>query len=167
MAVAVLQGQGSGSAVDFGPLLRHGEISASSALLDPQDLLGSLGASTAAPPACLGSQGDGGTGSDVPAVPCLPELPSTSAPCQAAAARIFSSISFISNCLLQASPNSPQDQEGAPLPRLCRGDLGSTPREGLYQRSCELRSSRASAPGLDWEQSPVFGTQWWFRNLMK
>lgn len=104
-----------------------------------------------------GGQGDGGTGSDIPAVPCLPELPCTSAPCQAAAPRSFSSISFTSNCLLQPSPSSSQNQEGAPWPRLCRGELGSIHTSGraLPQRSHELRTSRASAPVLDREQSLI------------
>lgn len=110
-------------------------------------------------PQCVpaGGQGDGGTGSDIPAVPCLPELPCTSAPCQAAAPRSFSSISFTSNCLLQPPPSSSQNQEGAPWPRLCRGDLGSIHSLGraLPQRSLELRTSRASAPVLDREQSLI------------
>lgn len=58
--------------------------------------------------------------------------------------------SHSSNCLLQPCPKSSQNQEGAPWPRLCRGDLGSTPREGLYPR--ELRSSGANAPVSHQEQ---------------
>lgn len=103
-------------------------------------------------PQCVpvGGQGDGGTGSDIPAVPCLPELPCTSAPCQAAAPRSFSSISFTSNCLLQPSPNSSQNEEGAPW-----GSGIHTLGRALPQRSCELRTSRASAPVLDWELSLI------------
>lgn len=124
---------------------------------DPQDLLGSLsavlGPSTAAPPACAcGRLRRWQHWKRHSCRPLLPELPSTSAPCQAAAPRTFSSISFIKLPSPTMSQVLSEPGRGSMAPAVPRGPGIHTSGRALPQRSRELRSSRANAPVSHQEQ---------------